>query len=235
MLIDYNEVAKFSNIAKDWWNPSGQFGILHKINPLRLQYIRSLIEAHYKGKLPKELSVADIGCGGGLISIPLARIGYEVTSIDADTEALLVLDAKIKEERLTNIKTILQESDALPPSQYDVVICIEVVEHVADLEDFVAQVTQRVKPGGMIIFSTLNRSVKSWLLAVGVAEYILRWVPRGTHEYTKMLKPSELHKLLRVNGLETREQKGLEYSPLKRTWHLTDNINVNYFVYAAKR
>lgn len=235
MSVDKAEIQKFDKLADKWWDEDGEFAALHEINPLRLRFLRNKVEAHYPNQKPAELTILDIGCGGGLVSIPLARIGYNVHSVDASSEAIEVLKAKAAEENIQNLKAIHAAEGELPDQQYDIVVCLEVIEHVADLESFMDALTKRVKKGGMVILSTINRNPKSYMLAIAAAEYILRWVPRGTHEYSKFVKPSELYNMLSRENIYVEDQQGIEFNPISRTWKTSNSLDVNYLVYGKKR
>ncbi len=220
-------MAKFSALSSHWWDVNGPFRILHEINPVRLTYIFEKIG----GNLPN-LNILDVGCGGGLISIPLARSGAKVTAIDASKENIQAaqLHAAEKNIKINFICTTAEEHKG----QYDVVLCLELVEHVDNLDEFVYNLTRLAKPGGLIIFSTLNRTVKSYLLAIGAAEYILGWVPAGTHNFAKFIKPSALTKLLENNNITVSDIKGMSYNIINGSWGLSDDVNVNYFLSGIK-
>lgn len=234
MSLDTDEINKFDNLADKWWDESGEFAALHEINPLRIRYVRDIISQHYPNAKPSELSVLDAGCGGGLLSVPLARIGYNIDAVDASVESIKALQAKILSLQLGNLSAEYIEDGTLPDKSYDVVICVEVLEHVVDLSAFITELTKRVKSGGIIILSTINRTPKSFMHAIAAAEYILGWVPRGTHEYKKFIRPAELYHLLEDNNIKVTEQQGLEYHLMTRSWRMTDNLDVNYFVYGQK-
>lgn len=229
--IDQNEVNKFNDMAKEWWNPTGKLHTLHAINPIRLKFIKNKIEQHF-GSWPNELKILDIGCGGGLASVPLAKLGAKVTGIDASINNVKAAMSHSKIQNL-QIKYICETAEN-HKDQYDVVICLELVEHVNDVEKFIASVAKLIKPNGIVIFSTLNRTPKSFLLSIALAEYVLRWVPKGTHDYQKFIKPSELAKYAANNELKLIEMKGMEYNIITKGWSLNDNVNVNYLAYFSK-
>lgn len=226
--IDQDEVTKFSKLANQWWDKEGEFRTLHQINPLRLSYIKDKIIEHF-GEFKAGLTIIDIGCGGGLISVPLAKLGAKVTGIDASSENIET--AKFHAKELGLEINYLCSSAEEHKKQYDVVLCLEIIEHVSDPELFISAAAKLLKPGGMMIISTINRTTKAYLSAIIGAEYILRWVPRGTHEFAKFLKPSEISQMLNKNALRIRELKGLGLDLITRNWKLQDDISVNYFAY----
>ncbi|MGC0371524.1 MAG: hypothetical protein DGJ47_000213 [Rickettsiaceae bacterium] len=227
--IDYTELNKFNKTDQEWWDPSGEFKTLHQINPVRIDYIRSIIKQSFS-KESSEISLLDIGCGGGLISAPMARMGYEVTSLDPNHYNI---DACRTYSEKNNLKTKLVnktvEDHAIENKKYDVILCLEVVEHVANLDKFLHDTQSMLKEGGVIIFSTINRTPKAYGLAIIMAEYVLRWVPQRTHDFNKFIKPSELVSKLEGTNLKLIELKGLALSVLQNKWHLSDDIDVNYF------
>lgn len=237
--IDPIDIEKFSKKAHEWWKIDGEFKILHQINPLRLHYLMDKIKHHFNIhaiELPlKDLNILDIGCGGGLITIPLSQQGGNLTAIDASEENILTAQEYIKNKglKINFLKSTIEEL-AAGGEQYDVVLCLEVIEHVNNVEDFVRNIASVIKPNGMIILSTINRNIKSYLLAILAAEYILKIVPKKTHSYNKFLKPSELNLMLMSNNLSLKEMKGLVFNIANQTWQLSDNIDVNYFAYIIK-
>ena len=233
--IDQSEIAKFEKIANEWWDSAGKFKPLHKINPVRLEYIIAQIKTHYAKDGLVGLSIIDIGCGGGLIAEPLARLGATVTGIDASSLNIEVakLHAKnmgvcVKYKQSTAEELV--DKDVL----FDVVLALEILEHVADVPHFIASCSRLLKPGGIAIFSTLSRTAKSYILAIIGAEYVLNWLPRGTHDWNKFIKPSELARHLRENNLSLAEQKGLEYKLQSGNWYISENVEVNYLAVATK-
>ncbi|MBT6093532.1 MAG: bifunctional 2-polyprenyl-6-hydroxyphenol methylase/3-demethylubiquinol 3-O-methyltransferase UbiG [Rhodospirillaceae bacterium] len=238
--VDNEEIARFAAMADDWWDPSGKFRPLHQLNPARLTFIRDHLAAHFgrdaTGPEPLVgLKILDIGCGGGLLTEPLCRLGAAVTGIDAGAEAIAVARAHADQMGLEieyhhrPPETLSEESGG-----YDVVLNMEVVEHVAGLPAFLAASAGLVRPGGAMVLSTLNRTLKSLALAKIGAEYILRWVPVGTHDWRKFRRPSELVRHLRPAGVELRALKGIDYIPTDGTWVLSDNLDVNYLMFAEK-
>lgn len=227
--VDSSELARFDAVASRWWDPKGEFGALHRINPLRLDYVET------RTKLAGA-RVADIGCGGGLLSEAMASVGAEVTGVDMSEKAIQVAKLHMHESEL-DIEYRLSTAEALAeerPGYYDVVTCMEMLEHVPAPEAVVAAVATLVKPGGQIFFSTINRTAKAFALAIVGAEYILNWVPKGTHEYAKFIRPSELDSAARASGLVVNSLTGLKYDPLADRFSLGDDIDVNYFAHYTK-
>jgi 2-polyprenyl-6-hydroxyphenyl methylase/3-demethylubiquinone-9 3-methyltransferase len=232
------EVAKFSALADTWWDPAGAFRPLHKFNPARLAFIRNRLLAHF-GRDPEAerpfagLTLLDIGCGGGLIAEPMARLGFAVTAIDASVENIGT--ARVHAERMgLSIDYRAAMPEDLSEEAYDVVLALEVIEHVADVAAFWRAATSRVKPGGALIAATLNRTLKSLALGKVGAEYVLRWVPAGTHDWRKFVRPSEMVRALRANGLQVARLSGISYNVFLDRWEVTDDLAVNYMAYAAK-
>lgn len=227
---DPAELAKFSDLAHRWWDPESEFRPLHQINPLRLGWIDGL--ASLQGK-----AVLDVGCGGGILSDSMARKGAQVTGIDLSTKALKVAQLHALEAGTTNVRYREVSAEAMAaemPGQFDVVTCMEMLEHVPDPSSVVRACSQLVKPGGWVFFSTLNRNPKSFLFAIIGAEYVLQLLPKGTHEYAKMIRPSELAAFCRKAGLELVQTRGMEYNPLTRRYWLSADTSVNY-LFAARR
>ena len=242
--IDPADVARFAEISDKWWDESGPFAPIHRINPARLGYIKSTLARHFDRddkslQSLKALKILDIGCGGGLVCEPLARLGAIVTGIDADQNAIDVARIHAAKAGLANAPVYTcnssEEMTKKSKGQFDVVLALEIVEHVADVETFVQNVTDLCKPGGVIIFSTLNKTLKSMLMAKIAAEYILRWVPAGTHDWKKFMRPSSLSNALRRAGATPFEAKGLVFNPLKNNFAMSDHdLDVNYFIAARK-
>jgi len=227
--IDKTELEKFEKISHNWWNKEGEFAILHRINPIRLDYIIEKIKSHYNDI--SDLAILDVGCGGGLIATALAMQGFNVTAIDAlQSNIDTAIDYATKNNIKVNyLKSTVEELES--DKQYDVVICLEVIEHVENVQEFLLNLVKHIKPGGMAIISTINRTKKAYLLGIVAAEYILGWVPKNTHDYSKFLKPSEIYEMLADANIELKELKGLTYNIAKDEWHLSDDIDVNYFMY----
>ena len=221
---DPAELAKFSDLAHRWWDPESEFRPLHQINPLRLNWIDGL--AALAGK-----TVLDIGCGGGILSDSMARKGAQVTGIDLSTKALKVAQLHALEAGTPNVQYREVSAEALAaeaPASFDVVTCMEMLEHVPDPASVVRACSQLVKPGGWVFFSTINRNPKSFLFAIVGAEYVLQLLPKGTHEYAKMIRPSELASYCRDADLELVQTRGMEYIPITRRYWLSGDTSVNY-------
>jgi 2-polyprenyl-6-hydroxyphenyl methylase / 3-demethylubiquinone-9 3-methyltransferase len=239
--IDPAEVERFSRIAEEWWDPAGKFAPLHKLNPVRLGYIRDRAATHWRrdplsGAPLDGLSLLDIGCGGGLLSEPMARLGARVTGIDAAGRNIATASLHASGQELEiDYRETTAEALAESGAQFDVVLALEIVEHVADVDLFLRSCGRLVKPGGLLFLSTLNRTAKAWALAIAGAEYVLRWLPRGTHDWKKFLKPSEVVRGLRSGSIEAQEIVGVVYSPLTRAWSLNKgDLDVNYMLYGTK-
>ncbi|TSA13399.1 MAG: bifunctional 2-polyprenyl-6-hydroxyphenol methylase/3-demethylubiquinol 3-O-methyltransferase UbiG [Betaproteobacteria bacterium] len=229
MNADPQELAKFSELAHRWWDPGSEFKPLHQINPLRLNWIDGI--AGLKGK-----SVLDVGCGGGILTEAMAAMGARVKGIDLSEKALKVAMLHLLESRLdVNYEEISAENLAQrEPGQWDVLTCMEMLEHVPDPASTVKACALLVRPGGDVFFSTINRNPKSYLFAVIGAEYILRLLPRGTHDYAKFLKPSELAQHCRTAGLVLKSVIGMSYNPLNEIYALNDDASVNYLMHCVR-
>ena len=236
--IDAREIAGFAAVADRWWDASGPFRPLHRLNPVRLAYIRDALSGDFGlpgGDRPLAgLEIADIGCGGGLICEPLARMGASVTGVDAAPEALAVARAHAAGAGLA-IDYLETTAEALADEgrRFDAVMALEIVEHVADRAAFVADCCRLVRPGGSIVMSTLNRTPRAFALAIVGAEYLLRWVPRGSHRWSKFVRPAELARDLREAGARTKDVAGLTYDPLGDRWSLSQDVAVNYILHAV--
>jgi len=239
--VDPAEIERFARIANEWWDPRGKFAPLHRLNPVRLGFIRDRAAAHWQrdplsGTPLHGLSVLDIGCGGGLICEPMARLGATVTGIDAAERNVTVARLHAAGQELAiDYRESTAEAMASGGAQFDIVLALEIVEHVSDVDLFLQSCGRLTRPGGLVFLSTLNRTAKAWALAIAGAEYALRWLPRGTHDWRKFLKPSEVVRGLRRAGVEPQEIAGVVYGPLSRTWSLNRNdLDVNYMLYGSK-
>ena len=235
-----DEIAKFSAMADDWWDHTGAFQPLHKFNPARVRFVRDRLAAHFgRNALDRPgagLSLLDIGCGGGLIAEPMARLGFSVTGIDAAEKNIRVARLHADRSELDITYENAAPEDLLSRgATYNVVLALEVVEHVADVDVFLKAAADLVAPGGALIAATLNRTLKALMLAKIGAEYILRWVPAGTHDWKKFVKPSELTRGLRHGGLTVTELAGMSYDLLTDSWRSSKDLDVNYLVMAVKR
>jgi 2-polyprenyl-6-hydroxyphenyl methylase/3-demethylubiquinone-9 3-methyltransferase len=239
--IDPAEIERFSRIAEEWWDPAGKFAPLHQLNPVRIGYIRDRAAAHWRrdalsGTPLAGLDLLDIGCGGGLLCEPMTRLGARVTGIDAAQRNIATAALHAEGQALAiDYRAATAEALTTEGQQYDIVLALEIVEHVADVELFLQCCGRLVKPGGLLFLSTLNRTAKAWALAIAGAEYVLRWLPRGTHDWKKFLKPSEVVRGLRGGGVEAQDIVGVVYSPLRRAWSLSKgDLDVNYMLYGTK-
>ncbi|WP_340159036.1 bifunctional 2-polyprenyl-6-hydroxyphenol methylase/3-demethylubiquinol 3-O-methyltransferase UbiG [uncultured Hoeflea sp.] len=234
--IDQDEVARFSAMAAEWWNPKGKFRPLHKFNPVRLTYIRDHVAAHF-GRDPKSdkplagLRVLDIGCGGGLLSEPMARMGAEVLGADASQTNVEVASIHAAQSGAdVRYEAVTSEELAARGERFDVVLNMEVVEHVSDVELFLSSCAEMVKPGGLMFVATINRTLKARALAIIGAEYVLRWLPRGTHQYEKLVRPEEIETPLNAAGMNVIDRTGVFYNPLQDQWNLSRDMDVNYMM-----
>lgn len=258
--LDPEEIARFTKVSAQWWDENGAFKPLHQLNPTRIRYIRDQILAHYKrsfdsssipdndsndqptppshtlnSQIFQGLSILDVGCGGGLVCEPLCRLGAKVTGVDGSEPTVEIAKAHgILMGLDIDYQARTVESLAEKGEMFDVVLALEIVEHVADVPTFVEACARVVKPGGLIIFSTLNRTVKSYLMAIIGAEYVTQWVPKGTHEWSKFLTPAELAAPIRDQGLTITHIQGMVFNPLKWGWELKADTDVNYFITAIK-
>ncbi|MEM6819586.1 MAG: bifunctional 2-polyprenyl-6-hydroxyphenol methylase/3-demethylubiquinol 3-O-methyltransferase UbiG [Pseudomonadota bacterium] len=224
--VDSSELARFDAVASRWWDPKGEFGALHRINPIRLEYVRE--RATLDGA-----NAADIGCGGGLLAEAMAKSGARVTAVDMSEKAIQVARLHMHESEL-DIDYQLSTAESLAenkPAAFDVITCMEMLEHVPAPEAVVAAIAKMIKPGGDVFFSTINRTAKAFALAIVGAEYVLNWVPRGTHEYAKFIRPAELDRAARESGLQLQGLTGLSYDPLSDRFSLGNDIDVNYFAH----
>jgi len=238
--VDQDEVARFSRVARQWWDPRGPMAALHKFNPVRLGYVRDRMTEHF-GRDPKRLDslaslrILDIGCGGGILCEPLARLGAAVVGIDPSDENIKVAVQHAARSRLAiDYRNITAEALAETGEVFDAVLAMEVVEHVSDLGLFVDLAAGMAKPGGLVFIATLNRTAKSFALAIVGAEYILRWLPRGTHAWDKFVTPNELEIAIEQSGLHITDETGVIYNLFADRWQLSTDMDVNYMVVAEK-
>lgn len=241
MTVNFEEIKKFTSIASEWWDKSGKFKPLHEINPIRIKYILDKItklvqnnssisesECDVSESL-KNISILDIGCGGGLVSIPLARLGADVDAIDAGDENIKIAKVKAEEE---NLKIHFEQIDSselkLRNKKYDVILCLEVLEHVEDPEIIISDIKSMMKDTSIVILSTINKNLKSRILAIEVAENILNWVPKNTHEYNKFITPIELSKMAQRQELKVKELVGISYNIFSKKFELTEDLDINY-------
>ena len=239
--VDPNEVAKFEAMAAEWWNPKGKFKPLHMLNPCRLDYIVQQVAAEYSRNLNAPtpfagLRILDIGCGGGLLSEPMARLGATVVGADAAERNIPVAQVHAEQSGLTiDYRHTTAEALAAAGEQFDAILNMEVVEHVADPQAYLDACESLLKPGGIMICSTLNRNPKSYMMAIVGAEHIMRWLPKGTHEWHKFITPDELYKLLEAAGLNPVDRKGFVFNPIAWTWSISHkDLSVNYVTASVK-
>jgi 2-polyprenyl-6-hydroxyphenyl methylase / 3-demethylubiquinone-9 3-methyltransferase len=240
--IDPAEVAKFEAMAAEWWDPTGKFKPLHMLNPCRLDYITSQIAAEFdrdlKSPMPfKGLRILDIGCGGGLLSEPMARLGADVVGADAAARNIPVAKLHAEQMGLTiDYRHCAAEDLAAAGEVFDVVLNMEVVEHVADPQEFLTACQSLLKPGGLMICSTLNRNAKSFVMGIIGAEWVMRWLPKGTHDWQKFITPDELYAMIEVAGLSPVDRKGMVFNPISWSWSLSArDLSVNYVTASVKR
>jgi len=234
--VDPAEVARFSAMAAEWWDPTGKFQPLHAINPVRLAFIKARAEEQFGGQNPlKGLNILDIGCGGGLLCEPMARLGANITGLDPSAKNIQIAKTHAGEQELEiNYLESTAEDLAATGQTFDLVLNMEVLEHVADIDHFLTACAALIRPGGMMICATLNRTLKSFALAIIGAEYVLRWLPAGTHQWEKFVTPAELRDALERQNLSAHDLKGVSYNPLAKTWTLSNDTDVNYLLTARK-
>ena len=238
--LDPGEVAKFSAIADQWWDKTGKFGVLHKFNPVRISFIKEQVTARLgldplKDKPLKGLRLLDIGCGGGLLSEPLARLGAEIVAADPSEKNIKTAMVHAKEQGLKiDYRATTAEQLAQAGEKFDVVLNMEVIEHVNDPRQFTGTCASMVKPGGMMFVATLNRTLKAFGLAIIGAEYILGWMPKGTHQWEKFIKPEELKQWLEEYGMEQKTLAGVVFNPISNTWNRSGDTAVNFMIASQK-
>jgi 2-polyprenyl-6-hydroxyphenyl methylase / 3-demethylubiquinone-9 3-methyltransferase len=240
--INPAEVAKFEAMAAEWWDPNGKFKPLHLMNPCRLDYITNQIAAEFDRDLTaplplKGLRLLDIGCGGGLLSEPMARLGATVVGADAAPRNIPVAQVHAEQSELEiEYRVTTAEDMAAAGERFDVVLNMEVVEHVADPQAYLTACQELLKPGGLMICSTLNRNPKSFMMAIIGAEWVMRWLPKGTHDWAKFITPDELYALIRQAGLDPVDKKGMVFNPVSWRWSISDrDLSVNYVTASVKR
>jgi 2-polyprenyl-6-hydroxyphenyl methylase/3-demethylubiquinone-9 3-methyltransferase len=238
--LDPEEVRRFSEIASEWWNPNGKFRPLHQIGPPRLSFIRDRAVAHFGRdasilKPLTGLTALDIGCGGGLVAEPLTRMGASVTAIDPSDRNIAIAKSHAEAQGLAiGYRPVRVEDLVAEGRTFDIVACLEVVEHVPEPQKFIAECASLVRPGGLAVFSTLNRTFKSWALAIVGAEYVLGWLPRGTHQWDRFVTPDELKGYAEAAGLTETAFEGITYAPMRDVWARNPDTDVNYLMSAKK-
>jgi 2-polyprenyl-6-hydroxyphenyl methylase/3-demethylubiquinone-9 3-methyltransferase len=223
--VDNNEVDKFSRLAKNWWNPNGELKTLHQVNPLRLKFIQKYTDLDSK-------NIIDIGCGGGILTESLTTTNNSVSGLDASCEAITIAKEHAKQNNLNirYINSTIEDFVAIENKEFDVISCMEMLEHVPDPESIIASIAKIIKKDGYFFASTLNRNLKSYLLSIVAAEHILKIVPKGTHEYAKFIKPYELIKVAEKYGFKALEITGIHYNPLNDSFKLGKNVDINYII-----
>ena len=237
--INKEEIQKFSSLASEWWDVNGKFKPLHMFNPIRIEYILDKISKHFKinrekNFFLKNLEILDIGCGGGLISEPMARLGGNVTGIDASEKNIKIASLHSKENNL-KINYLNKSPEQMKEKEkFDIILNLEIVEHVDDLDLYLRSCKNLLKKNGLMFTATINRTLTSYVKAILGAEYILRWLPIGTHDWNKFIKPEELEKKLTDKNFTTNNIKGLEFNPIFNKWKKSDNLSVNYIISSIK-
>ena len=237
--INKEEIQKFSKLAEEWWDVNGKFKPLHMFNPIRIEYITDKIKQHFKIEgqkvnFLKGLNILDVGCGGGLVSEPMARLGADVTGIDASEKNIKIAKTHAKKSKLKLNYFNNSPEQLNDKEKFDIILNLEIVEHVDDVGFYIKTCHSLLKSNGIMFTATLNRSLMSYLKAIVGAEYILRWLPIGTHDWNKFLKPEELEKILQNENFSTLDIKGLEFNPIFNKWKKSENLSVNYIISSLK-
>ena len=236
--VNKKEIDKFSKMADEWWDPEGKFKPLHKFNPTRIKYLKENIVYNFrlknKSKPLSGIKILDIGCGGGLLSEPMSRMGANVTGIDASDKNIKIAKLHSKKNKL-KIKYLCSSPEKLKiERKFDVILNMEIVEHVEDIDFFLKSCSKLLKKNGLMFVATINKTLKSYVFAIVGAEYVLRWLPIGTHDWNKFIKPEELEKKLYDENFKTIDIKGLEFNPLLNKWKKSENLSVNYIICSKK-
>ncbi|MEZ5791910.1 MAG: bifunctional 2-polyprenyl-6-hydroxyphenol methylase/3-demethylubiquinol 3-O-methyltransferase UbiG [Nitratireductor sp.] len=238
--IDQAEVERFSAMAAEWWNPTGKFRPLHKFNPVRLEYIKRQVCENFARDINDPnafagLRILDIGCGGGLLSEPMARLGGKVTGADASATNIEIASLHARQSGLDiDYRATTSEELERQGEKFDVILNMEVVEHVSDVGLFISSCSAMVKPGGLMFIATINRTMKAWALAIVAAENVLRWLPKGTHQYERLVRPDELETPLSASGMQVIDRSGVFYNVLQDRWNLSRDMDVNYMILARR-
>ena len=230
--INKKEIEKFSKIAAEWWNPNGKFKPLHKFNPIRIKYIKDNIIKNFKLKNKKKpletIHILDVGCGGGLLSEPMQKLGANVTGIDASIQNIKIAKLHAKKNKL-NINYLCSSPEKLKTNKkFDVILNMEIVEHVEDIQFFLHSCSKLLKRNGLMFVATINKTLKSYMFAIIGAEYVLKWLPIGTHEWEKFVKPEDLKDILKSNNLILKKLDGMNFNIIKDEWNISKDISVNY-------
>ena len=236
--INKKEIEKFSKIAEEWWNPNGKFKPLHNFNPIRVKYIKENIIRDFKIKLSerplKKINLLDIGCGGGLLSEPMCRLGANVVGIDASSKNIEIAKFHAKKNKLKIDYKVASPEKLITKMKFDVILNMEIVEHVEDIDFFIKESSKLLKKNGIMFVATLNKTLKSYAFAIIGAEYILKWLPIGTHDWEKFIKPSDLIKILEKNDLSLNKLDGMKFNILDNSWKVSNDTSVNYIVKLKK-
>ncbi len=236
--VNKKEIEKFSKMAAEWWDPSGKFKPLHKFNPIRIRYIKENIISSFKLKSKKKpldkINILDIGCGGGLLSEPMTRLGANVTGIDASSKNINIAKLHAKKNKL-KINYLCSSPEKLKiQKKFDVILNMEIVEHVEDINFFINSCSKLLKKNGLMFVATLNKTLKSYLFAIIGAEYVLRWLPIGTHDWEKFVKPEDLKKILNKNNLKLEKLDGMNFNIISDEWSVSSDTSINYIVKSIK-
>ena len=236
--VNKKEIEKFSKMAAEWWNPSGKFKPLHKFNPIRIRYIKENIINSFKLKSKKKpldkINILDIGCGGGLLSEPMTRLGANVTGIDASIKNINIAKLHAKKNKL-KINYLCSSPEKLKiQKKFDVILNMEIIEHVEDINFFINSCSKLLKKNGLMFVATLNKTLKSYLFAIIGAEYVLRWLPIGTHDWEKFVKPEDLKKILNKNNLKLEKLDGMNFNIISDEWSVSSDTSINYIVKSIK-
>ena len=236
--VNKKEIEKFSKMAAEWWDPSGKFKPLHKFNPIRIKYIKENIINSFKLKTKKrplvKINILDIGCGGGLLSEPMTRLGANVTGIDASSKNIRIAKLHAKKNKL-KINYLCSSPEKLKiKKKFDVILNMEIVEHVEDINFFINSCSKLLKKNGLMFVATLNKTLKSYIFAIVGAEYVLRWLPIGTHDWEKFVRPEDLKKILSKNNLKLEKLDGMNFNVIKDEWSISSDTSVNYIVKSVK-
>ena len=236
--VNKKEIEKFSKMAAEWWDPSGKFKPLHKFNPIRIKYIKENIIDNFKLKVKKKpldkINILDIGCGGGLLSEPMTRLGANVTGIDASSKNINIAKLHAKKNKL-KINYLCSSPEKLKiKKKFDVILNMEIIEHVEDIDFFINSCSKLLKKNGLMFVATLNKTLKSYMFAIIGAEYVLRWLPIGTHDWEKFVKPEDLKKILSKNNLKLEKLDGMSFNIIKDEWSVSSDTSINYIVKSIK-
>ena len=236
--VNKKEIEKFSKMAVEWWDPSGKFKPLHKFNPIRIKYIKENIISNFKLKVKKKpldkINILDIGCGGGLLSEPMTRLGANVTGIDASNKNINIAKLHAKKNKL-KINYLCSSPEKLKiKKKFDVILNMEIIEHVEDINFFINSCSKLLKKNGLMFVATLNKTLKSYVFAIIGAEYVLRWLPIGTHDWEKFVRPEDLKKILGKNNLKLEKLDGMNFNIMKDEWNVSSDTSINYIVKSIK-